>query len=259
MVESDKAFDRPQRYSTEELSREEIDRLVQGVDDIYFGGAYPEPDDYIGRFTYFQAHQWGVSVAEAGKRSISQMFESLQSGTNPVVVLTAFRSDQLIAQNRLSNNSLALDIRDLGWGYTRVKGTFGDSTQSSNGPKQSVGISEDSIVSTSHLGPTKVVPAVSKLMEIYRQEAALIMLPKTQEAFVLASNDSTLPLGPWPATLEQLATYYARMRGRPTDWVFAFEAAASDSAMTRWAVDVFFKNKLPQDTTQTQQSSEKLP
>lgn len=40
------------RFNTERLSKEEIDRLVQGVDDIYFGGLgrqndqkKPSPDD----------------------------------------------------------------------------------------------------------------------------------------------------------------------------------------------------------------------
>ncbi len=33
------------RFNTERLSKEEIDRLVQGVDDIYFGGLGQQDDE----------------------------------------------------------------------------------------------------------------------------------------------------------------------------------------------------------------------
>jgi len=184
-----------------------------------------------------------VSVAEAGKRSIAQLFERFQAGTSPVVVLTAFRTELALPQNRLSNASIAADIRDLGWGYARVKGTFVEMTKDDNGKEQPVRNSEESIFGFSGLGRRKLAPVVTKLMEKYRQEAALIMLPKPQEALVLSSDGSTFSLGPWPATVEQMATYYARMRSGPRDRAFTFDAVGNDSVMSRWAVDVFFKNK----------------
>ena len=43
--EADQEPESKKRFNTERLSKEEIDRLVKGVDDIYFGGLGQRDDE----------------------------------------------------------------------------------------------------------------------------------------------------------------------------------------------------------------------
>jgi hypothetical protein len=225
------------------ISREEYEKLVQGVDDIYFGGKdqVSDEDDHTGRYTQFKAHQWGISATEAGERSLARLFSELLPTENVVVVLTAFRHGETLAKNRLSNAALRADIRQLGWGYTPVSGCYLDAEK--QGEKK-VGL-EEAVIATSSESPKRVIAATLKLLTSYQQPAALVKMPDNL-VLLLYADGRTESQGDWPADPQQIAQTYALMRGIPPGRQFRFEAAGDDSVMTRFAVDVYFKSQMNQ-------------
>lgn len=221
------------------ISAEEYRRLVQGVDDIYFGGAEDvESEDHIGRYTQMKAHQWGVTLAEAAERSMSRLYGQIQVSER-VVIVTAFQHKQSLRQNRGLNVSLASDIRQLGWGYTPVMGGFVEK----NKDGKDVHVREESFFVNADSSPKQVSTAVLKMLETYQQQAALVKLSEQPDAMLLWANGSTTSVGQWHADSQQMAQYYTRMRNGPPGRQFTFEAAGDDSGMTRLGVDLFFKNR----------------
>lgn len=220
-------------------SDEEWDRLVQGVDDIYFGGKKLDPDDRIGRFIQMQSEQNGISINEAAERSMARLFGQLEENPSTVVIMTAFRGERPLRQNRALNKQLASDIRQLGWGYTPVMGGFVEKTADGK-PNR---VHEESFFISANGAPKQVVSFVLWLLAKYEQEAALIKLPEQPDAMLLQQNGSMSSVGRWHADPQQMATYYTRMRSGPAGRQFTFEAAGDDSVMARMAVDRYFKNK----------------
>lgn len=225
-------------FNTERMSKEEIDRLVQGVDDIYFGGGTRsfEPDDLIGRYIEFKAEQEGISFNEAAERSMARLYGQIHN--KAVVIVTAFRSERSLAENRAMNRSLANDLRSLHWGYTPVLGGFVEKT--AEGEKR---VHEESFFVNATGDYGSIVATVRKLLEKYEQEAALVKLPEQPDAVLLWANGTTSPVGQWHADPDQMAQYYTRMRSGPAGRQFKFEAAGDDSMMTRYAVDDFFRKR----------------
>lgn len=226
----------PDRHCTERLSKQEIDKLVQNVDNMYFGD--DDPDDKIGRYIQMKAFEANVSIEEAAKSSMSRLFHHMQS-EKPIVIITGFRHEQNLRQNRGSNVSLAADIRKLGWGYTPVVGGFVEKDQEGN----DVHVQEESLFVNADGDSKHVLTLIQNLLKKYNQEAALVKLPEDPVAVLLWSDGRTTPAGEWKADPDLMATYYTRMRSGARNRQFKFEAAGDDSKMTRWAVDLFFKNK----------------
>ena len=222
---------------------EEYKRLVDGVDEFYFGSGddmpMPDPDDKIGRFIHMKAHEWNVGITEAAERSMARLYGQIANNDKTVIILTAFRHENDIKTNRQLNVSLGADLRKLGWGYTPVMGGF---VEKGEGGKD-VHVQEESMFVNATGDPGQVVSTIHKLLQKYQQQAALVKLPDDPVAVLLWDDGHTTPAGQWHADPQQMAQYYTQMRSGPLGRQFKFEAAGDDSVMTRMAVENFFKNQ----------------
>ena len=198
-----------------------------------------DPEDNIGRLIQMQAEQNGISINEAAERSMARLFGQIQDNPSTVIIMTAFRGERRLSENRALNRQLAADIRKLGWGYTPVLGGFVE--KGADGEENRV--HEESFFINANGSPKQVASLVVRLLEKYQQEAALIKLPEQPDAMLMFTNGSTTSVGQWHADPTQMATYYTRMRSGPPGRQFKFEAAGDDSVMTRFAVEKYFKNK----------------
>jgi hypothetical protein len=199
----------------------------------------------IVRYVEYMAAQQGISLDEAASRSLGRLFHQVEQSNNPLVIITAFRSERTLIANRSLNRLLAADIRSLGWGYTPVLGGFLEKTQDAQGQQQEVRVHEESIFVNAAGNNQEVVRSVVGLLNKYQQEAALLKLPGNDQTLMLAANGDLSPVGVWNADPQLMATYYTRMRKGPSNRQFTFEATGDDSMMTRWAVDTHYrKNNL---------------
>ena len=225
------------------VTPEEYARLVDGVDEFYFGSGddtpMPDSEDKIGRFLHMKAHEWNVSLDEAANRSMARLYNHINNDEKGVIILTAFRHENDLKTNRQLNVSLSSDIRSLGWGYTPVIGGF---VEKGEGGKD-VHVQEESLFVTVGLSdPKQIMSKVLDLLKKYQQQAALVKLPGESVAFLLWDNGTTTPAGQWHADPKQMAQYYTQMRNGPAGRQFKFEAAGDDSVMTRLAVEHYFKS-----------------
>lgn len=128
MDESKKRGHDAKKHRDHCVTPEEYSRLVDGVDEFYFGSGddivSPDPDDKIGRFIHMKANEWNVSITEAAARSMARLYGQITNNEKTVIIITAFRHENSLKVNRGLNVSLGADIRKLGWGYTPVMGGF---------------------------------------------------------------------------------------------------------------------------------------
>jgi hypothetical protein len=206
------------------------------MNEFYFGSDL-DPDDHIRRYVKFKAEQSGISVNEAARRSMSRLYSQIKDDKT-IVILTAFRSERSMAENRLLNRQLANDVRSLHWGYTPVLGGYVEKT--ADGEKR---VHEESLFIVANGDPRQAILHVIKLLDKYGQESALIKFPEEPNAFLIYPNGEKSSAGLWQADPSLMAIYYTRMRNGPSGRQFKFEAAGDDSLMTRMAVDHFFKKK----------------
>ena len=192
----------------------------------------------ITRYIEYKASEQNVSLDEAAGRSLGKLFTKIQVSSNPLVIITAFRNERSLSDNRNLNRQLAADIRQLGWGYTPVLGGFLEKVDS-EGQQKEIRVHEESFFVNATGSPQQVMSQVVNLLNKYQQEAALIKLPDNDQVLLLSANGATMPIGIWHADPQLMATYYTRMRKGPPNRQFTFEAAGDDSRMTRMIVDFY--------------------
>jgi len=194
--------------------------------------------DRIRRYVEYKAQQDSVTYSEAASRSLSRMWHVFsQMEGKMVAILTAFRGERTLSQNRIKNQGLESDLRSFGWGYTPVLGGFEEKVRSDNGDETGETRKVDSeesyvvIADFSH----DVTANIVSLLKKYGQEAAIIKYPGEEIAKLVDSNGIESNLGRW--TPDQMAQYYTKMRKGPANRQFAFEAAGDSSRTTQMAVD----------------------
>lgn len=205
-------------------------RKMENINDNELGFSESfDDDDNIGNFIKYKAKATGISISEAAERSLGRIRAHVE-GDKTIVIITAFRSERSLKENRNLNRLLASDIRSLNWGYIPVLGGFIEDT--AEGKKR---VQEESFFVSipSELG--NVTPKVLELLNKYQQEAALLKF-SNEDAYLLFSDGNKTPVGKWYPDPAQIAPYYTLMRNGPRNRQFKFEATGDDSVVTRWAV-----------------------
>lgn len=186
----------------------------------------------------YKAATSGITFQEAASRSLARVFSQIDSGDNVIVILTAFRHERDITQNRELNRQLGSQIRQLGWGYTPVLGGYLE-----EGPEGQQRVHEESLFVNAKGDRGQVIPRVLELIGQYQQESALVKFPNDEQAYLLFANGETAPVGKWHADPKLMAQYYTRMRKGPEGRQFTFEAAGDNSVMTRMAMHYWNKTR----------------
>ncbi|MCX7387287.1 MAG: hypothetical protein NTX48_11530 [Planctomycetales bacterium] len=222
------------------VSREERNQFVQVTDELYFKqlSQIPNDDDHIGRYIHVKAHMLGIKLSEAGKLCLARLFDAALSARNVVVILTAFRNDHTLQQNRLSNVSLHSDIRHLGWGCTPLAGIYVEMVK----PVEMHVEYEESLFVNATGSPPQVIAATLRLLHKHQQKAALVRMADN-EVLTFFADGTTQPLGQWRPDPEHVSQNYAQMKIQLPIRQFRFKAAGDDSVMTRMAVEAFFRNR----------------
>lgn len=156
--------------------------------------------------------------------SLSRVFRHYQNKEIPVATLTAFRDGNSYAENVKRNKSLAIDIRNAGYGYVYVDGGWIEDTD--QGSKKVV--QEDSILIFGNVGDNgKLKGLVRKWIKQWNQDAALFKEAGTNAIILILQDGSEDNLSN-KFTRKQLEVGYTRIRGRGKSKgngrVFAFES-----------------------------------
>lgn len=155
--------------------------------------------------------------------SLSRVFQHTQD--NAFGIITAFRADFSKNENLKRNKSLESDLRALGFGFTKVKGSYPEVDEITGEAKR---VEEQSLIvfNTSEQSSKDLKDALVRLGKKYNQDSVLIKERETEIAYLAGTNDTGFPglgktekLGKW--TINKAAEYYTRMRG---DRKFTFES-----------------------------------
>lgn len=202
-----------------------------------------EEKTYFERYLEYCAHRDSVSLDEAAVRSLSRAYQHFNNSQSPLAIITAFRSERGLPENRSRNQSLTADLRALGWGFTPVLGGFVEQVRDVNGKEtgEKRKVTEESFF-VGGTGDAKTFEnKVIELLKKYEQESAVIKPPSDLMAYLVGVDGSRIALGPW--SVHKLSDFYTQMRKGPSNRAFAFEAAADLTISTRRAVDMFEKTK----------------
>lgn len=194
------------------------------------------------------------SLKEAARRSLSRIFNLFTDPKRNVAIITAFRGEFGLPENRARNRQLMADLRAMGYGYAPVIGGWIEHTEDGKERK----VEEESLVVSGPVvealfqdAPVEAPGAIAgekfqqdmlKLIRKYDQDGVLLKLSGTKDAIILNKDGTSFRLGPWK--MNSAAQYYTTMRrggqlGKR--WEFAFECAGTDTMSTRQAVRKFFE------------------
>lgn len=205
-------------------------------------------------FVEYISQRDGISLAEAAARSLSRVFSLFHDIRRNVGIMTAFRHEYPLKENRIRNQNLMSDIRRLGYGFSPVTGGW---IEQSAGGQATHPVEEESLVISAPLleaVATDTEPDVMtqqaqqfqghllRLVKVYQQDAALLKLSGSEKVIVLGKDGSTFSPGNW--LLNQTASFYTYLHGggqRGTK--FAFECAGDYTRSARMAVYEYLRAK----------------
>ena len=213
-------------------------------------------DDPIRRYVTWLADRYDETLEEAARRSLGRVMKLVKEAVDPQALITAFRGERTLFENRRKNKELEADIRGNHWGFIPVLGGYiekvKDDEGEETGESRQIEDEESFFVVGKGEGPefrNKVLELVVK----YDQESAAIKCPGDNRGFLLEANGNEFPLGVW--SQNKMAQYYTKMKMGAKDRQFAFEqesdgsesdgpqfeffAAGDSSRSTRMAVDRF--------------------
>lgn len=211
--------------------------------------------DFPRRYVEYIAHTEGCDLKEAARRSLSRIFRIFTEPKRNVAILTAFRDDYTLPENRQRNRQLMADIRRLGYGFVPVIGGWiekQDSGEFRPVEEESIVVSGPMVERVFTDGPVEAPGReaglqfqanIHKLVRKYDQDGALLKLSGSKSAIILEKSGNTFSLGPW--SLNKAAENYTKMRGGGQKGrKFAFEAAGNESSTTRQSVKRFFEDRV---------------
>lgn len=137
--------------------------------------------------------QWLAMNEMAARRSLARSMGKFEpQTTKPVAILTAFRADRNLADNRAANAELVIDLKQLNLGFYPVQGMGQEDFPALFGLAQVVQpSSEESFVVQPRGKMTEDAfeKAIQDLMQKYWQYGAMMKLPSTPQAFLLRTSD----------------------------------------------------------------------
>ena len=198
-------------------------------------------ENHIERYVAYLANKNNETLEEAARRSLARIWQQMSDGLNHAI-MTAFRGENTLSQNRNRNMSLMADMRDLGWGFTLVAGGFREKVQDAEGNPtgEERDVDEESFFITGGDDVETFKKQLLSLARKYNQDAVIVKYHDDPVAHMLDDDGTSEPLGQWKK--DDLAQYYTKMLKGPENRKFTFEAAGDMSRSTLMAIDAMFND-----------------
>jgi len=198
-------------------------------------------DNHIDRHVQYLAAKHDETLQEAARRSLSRIWRQMDDGKNHAVI-TAFRGEKPLPQNRSANAILANDMRTFGWGFIPILGGFREKIRDDSGEETGAekDVNEESFFATGTDDKTIFNKQLLSLIKKHEQEAAIIKYHDDPVAHLLNYDGSEVPLGQWKK--DSLAQYYTKLQKGPEDRKFTFEAAGDLTRMALMSIDAMFND-----------------
>lgn len=137
----------------------------------------------------------------------------------PVGIITAFRASYTKKENLVRNKTLALKLKEAGYGYVYVDGGWIE--KQDDGSKKNV--TEDSILVIGNKNDSKKLEKLLiKLVKEYDQDGTLFKPEGTLDVFIMDGKGDKSQIGS-DVVLKELEAGYTKLRGNG-EKVFAFES-----------------------------------
>lgn len=168
----------------------------------------------------------------AARRSFVRSVSKFQPrATKPVAILTAFRAERSLADNRAANAGLAKDLQQLNLSFYPVQGMGQEDFPALFGLVQVVQpCSEESFVVQPRSEMTEGVfeATIRDLSRKYGQYGAMMKLPSTPQAFLLRTSDGEREnKGSEVGSRTPQDDYYTQLKAGPR---------ADSSMLSRWEI-----------------------
>ena len=208
-------------------------------------GPLDEQDSWsLAAYIWYLADGVESSVEEAARKSMSRAW-TLAQRENCMALITAFRGERKYTHNSMLNRSLAHDIRQLGYGFTPVIGSYIENVKDEDGNEtgEKRRVFEDSFIVSGGKDNKKFAQDMISLAAKYGQESVAVKHFGTNHATLYSlTGKEDRDIGVWNA--DTLSEIYTKMRKGPPDRIFAFEAAGDESRSTVWAVSSWKKSRI---------------
>lgn len=164
-------------------------------------------------------------INEAG---LSRVWQQTNDKSVAYAIITAFRSERTLSQNRAENRKLTAELRKNGFGFIKLDGFWIEN----EGTPEEIEVEEESFFITAPPNESdKLKGLIRKMVKTYNQEAAVFRPAATKDgggsggdgsAHLIKNNGSEVQIG--KPTFSKVGSIYSRMRGRASK-TFVFERA----------------------------------
>jgi hypothetical protein len=157
-------------------------------------------------------------INEAG---LSRVWQQTNDKSVAYAIITAFRSERTLTQNRAENRKLTAELRKNGFGFIKLDGFWIEN----EGTPEEIEVEEESFFITAPSNESgELKGLIRKMVKAYNQEAAVFRPADTKDgsAYLIKNNMGEEQIG--KATFSKVGSIYSRMRGRASK-TFVFERA----------------------------------
>lgn len=136
--------------------------------------------------------QWFAVNEMAARRSFRRSIGKFEpQARKPVAIMTAFRGERSLADNRAANSALADDLQKLKLGFYPVHGMGQEDVPALFGLQVVVPSSEESFVvqPRGEMSDEAFEATIRSLLQKYGQFGAMMKLTRASQAFLLRSSD----------------------------------------------------------------------
>jgi|TARA_R110000824_G_scaffold170181_2_gene347454 hypothetical protein len=159
-------------------------------------------------------------------------------------ILTAFRNEYSKKQNYKRNRELKAQLLSLGYGVTKVAGSYIENFES----PQAVEVSEQSYFVSNRKDAPGFVESIKSLGEQYEQDSVLIIPEGGKDAYLIGTREGNdfPPFGDQISVgdlkMGRSAEFMSKVKGRPIVFKEELETYDKLSKNSRWTVKKMVEN-----------------
>lgn len=171
--------------------------------------------------------------------SLGRIWQHVNNKDTAFAIITAFRDEYTLSQNRRRNAQLKNAIRSNGFGFVKIIGSWIEN----QGTENEIKVTEESFFITSENG-SELKGFIKKMIKKYDQDAAVFRNSDTKDgkAILINNNMSETPLGRLVPGKE--GDFMSRIKGKGPNAKFVFEYLERDKSWMKHALDfTLWKNK----------------
>jgi hypothetical protein len=195
--------------------------------------------------TKLQFAHWLALDEMAARRSFGRSVGKFgPQATKPTAILTAFRAERSLADNRAANTALANDLQQLNLGFYPVHGMGQEDVPALFGMVKIIQpSSEESFVvqARGDMPEDAFEATIQSLLQKYGQFGALMKLPSMPQAFLLRSDGGRENKGSEVGARTAGDDYYSQLHGGPradmtmlSPWEIQGERNPIKRVINRW-------------------------